>query len=1550
MTIKFVKNTYNIYRVLRSVLFIAVVAVVLLFIGLYIVLSVPPVQNYIRKTAEDELTAFLGGDVKIGNVDIIPFNEVRIKNVEFYTPDGEKCIEVSTLGAGIRLWKLIKDRRIEITYAEVLGLNGRIWQAQKGGPLSISYIIEALSPKDKSKPPTKFDLQINNVVIRQSSLAFDRLWVKDKENVADEERTFNPDHVLLTDLMADVTLPRLKNNDFTVDLRRLSFKSYSGFNVRKLALKAHITDRKITLSDFLLLLGDGELKVGDFEISYDSFDKIADAFENGNHNIHLTGKNIFPGDLKFFFPGLGSLKDRYDLTLSASGNLDNIALERFELAQKFGGADLELAGKVENIRDVNNLVATIDYVKADIPVEFSQQIVGISKLDIQKEDNILAYLTRLGSIELNVNGYYSGKTGKIVSEGKINTSIGGITFGLDGNMSGRDHADGSFAVNTEGFDVGALIAKSSILGDVAFSASGEIGLRNKNINGIARLDVDYIDYRGNRFTDINIEGEKSGDNVKADVRIEDRFVDLALTGEALLAGANSHFTLNGRIDGFNPGMFGMLTKYAGYRARCGIDVDIYGNNADNITGFVNVEDFSFTNQDGEGIRLGELALNSVMINNHTDEEETSVAKHIRRIDLSTDFLTASMEGDFRINELIPCIKRLIGNNVTSLMAVNNNSREYSGYADIEVNVNGEESLPDFLQLPVKPLKDIAVKGRLDLSEGRLNCEVTAPYLLQGTNKLISNTRLYGVLEQGKGCSVTINTTMPVKNDRANLEAVITAFQDKGHVDLGWRMANNSTGKGNISMDASVMRNLHSGHPDFYVTVNPSQFCLGPSEWRIDRSELFYSDKRVNVDNLRIWHDNQFIEINGVASSYPEDIMKVNLAEIDLEYIFGILNINYVTFGGIATGELTASSVFTKNPVAQTKYLRVNDLSYNESVLGDADIFSCWNNDEKAVEIHADIKESGIGGAKIDGGIFITRDSLSFDMKANRINIGFLKPFMSAFTSDVGGRASGDVKLFGTFKDIDLTGRAFADSIYMKVDYTNVYYHGSDSVILDPGRIIIPDFRLYDKYGNSALFSGYVKHSYFHDPEFEFKLGNANKLLCYDTNSSINPDWYGKIFASGKGSLRGRPGIVSMEMDMTTDPKSDFTFVLSDTQTALDYTFLTFSDKKKEQESADIVIEESFEDKFLKKQSEEMSVPTLFVMDLRATITPEARMNLIMDPNAGDKIIARGAGPLQIHYDTESDEMSMYGKYTLVEGNYNFSLQELILRDFKIREGSNISFNGDPLQANIDILASYRVNTNLSDLDKSFSTDRDLNRTNVPVDALLKVRGDLQNPEITFDISLPTLTSDVERKVRSIISTEDLMSRQIIYLLALNRFYTPEYMGSSSNGGGELASVASSTLSSQLSNIMGQLTDKFTLSPSFRSDKGDFSDMEVDVSLSSRLLNNRLLINGNFGYRDRSTSQTTFVGDFDIEYLLSKNGNLRLKAYNHFNDQNYYLKSSLTTQGLGVVYRKEFDNPFTWLRRRNKKLKSSNEENPTQDEAEEDSEIIDSSKRKEDEGK
>ncbi len=227
-------------------------------------------------------------------------------------------------------------------------------------------------------------------------------------------------------------------------------------------------------------------------------------------------------------------------------------------------------------------------------------------------------------------------------------------------------------------------------------------------------------------------------------------------------------------------------------------------------------------------------------------------------------------------------------------------------------------------------------------------------------------------------------------------------------------------------------------------------------------------------------------------------------------------------------------------------------------------------------------------------------------------------------------------------------------------------------------------------------------------------------------------------------------------------------------------------------------------------------------------------------------------------------------------------------------------------------AYYATNANLSDLDESFLQDKEVARTNVPVHALMQVSGDIRQPVISFDLEFPTLTQDTYRKVRSIVSTEDMMNRQIIYLLALNRFYTPDYMASTTKGN-ELFSVASSTISSQLGNMLGKLSENWSIAPNLRSDRGDFSDVEVDLALSSRLLNNRLIFNGNFGYRDKSLNSNQFIGDFDIEYLLNKRGTWRLKAYNRYNDRNFYVRSAQTTQGVGIMFRRDFDRLFNFLR-------------------------------------
>ncbi|WP_301344112.1 translocation/assembly module TamB domain-containing protein [uncultured Duncaniella sp.] len=333
------------------------------------------------------------------------------------------------------------------------------------------------------------------------------------------------------------------------------------------------------------------------------------------------------------------------------------------------------------------------------------------------------------------------------------------------------------------------------------------------------------------------------------------------------------------------------------------------------------------------------------------------------------------------------------------------------------------------------------------------------------------------------------------------------------------------------------------------------------------------------------------------------------------------------------------------------------------------------------------------------------------------------------------------------------------------------------------------------------------------------------------------------------------------------------------------------------------------------------------------ITPDATLNLIMDPIGGDKITAHGSGHLRMNYASDG-ELEMYGEYTLNRGSYNFTLQDIIIKDFTILEGSKITFLGDPYAAQLNIRAAYSLNANLSDLDESFLEDRELTRTNVKVNAIMIVTGDMRQPDIKFDLEFPTLTADTYRKVRSIISTDEMMSRQIIYLLALNRFYTPEYMATTH--GNELVSVASSTLSSRLGSMLGQLSDNWSIAPAIRSDRGDFSDVEVDVALSSQLLDNRLLFNGNLGYRDKSLNNNSFIGDFDIRYLLNRLGTIQLKAYNRYNDQNYYLKSALTTQGIGVVFKRDFDNIFSFLRPIKNKLNKRRQEKNDPSKAENDS--------------
>ena len=353
-------------------------------------------------------------------------------------------------------------------------------------------------------------------------------------------------------------------------------------------------------------------------------------------------------------------------------------------------------------------------------------------------------------------------------------------------------------------------------------------------------------------------------------------------------------------------------------------------------------------------------------------------------------------------------------------------------------------------------------------------------------------------------------------------------------------------------------------------------------------------------------------------------------------------------------------------------------------------------------------------------------------------------------------------------------------------------------------------------------------------------------------------------------------------------------------------------------------EVQYEKYMAQKEKEEEGPPMDLRINMLINATPNATMKIVMDPVAGDNITATGNGNLQVNYFNKGD-FKMFGNYIIDQGMYKLSMQEVIRKDFTLKSGGTVTFTGDPYQANLDLQAIYTVNSaSLSDL--GIDTSLSQGQSTVKVNCLMNLTGNLSSPDIKFDLDLPTVREEDRDVVRSITSTEEQMNTQIIYLLGIGKFYTYDYANNDQSSNAT-SSLAFSTLSGQLNNMLSQWMDNKNWNIGANLSTGDkgWTDVEAEAVLSGRLLNNRLIINGNFGYKDNAMANTNFVGDFEAIWLLTKNGDFRLRGYNQTNDR-YFTKSTLTTQGIGIMYKKDFDKWndlfrwFLWKRAHKKKEK------------------------------
>lgn len=1520
MTSKYLKRVYLTFRaVIVTILVLAVVVPTLL----YIALSLPVVQNFVRDLAETELSKTLDADVQIEKVIIQPFNRAQLRGVTVIE-QGDTVMKVRRIGAGINLYDLLLRQKVSLTYAELIEPDVRLRRDSLNGPLNIQPIIDKLSSKKEKKEQSKIDFRFNTIIIRRGALSYD---VDDQPRKTGQ---FDANHISINDLRADINAPEISPSKtrFNVDLRQFGFREASGFDLRQLHANISVTPQSISWSNLQLKMPGSFVKFADNSLKINSPLTIKeDIIANGFNLSLLRGSYVYLPDLKPFIGQLGTVPATFDIDFDLNVSPTRVAIDRFSLVDDLELINLQIVnGYIDNFTNPELLDFNIDNIRLQLGELFFEGLrhtryVDNPRLDLVNSLTLVAEArgtllegtlngaSKINSGELSLDAFYRRSS----LESPLNFAVNFSASNIDLNKVLDRRDMGKLNVTTE--------------------LKGTIGRNVVDVG--ARLALKDFTFRGHTYPGLTAAGRYANGDFKGDISLADPDALVVANFDGSIRKGQERLRANAAVSNLNFNSLNLTDRYPGYTLSVNAAVDIEGLLPDRFNGSLLLSSINFETPTDKNFYLDSI-------------EITANAKDApRNIVLRSDLINGEINGDFNFATIAPELRSLTLGSLPLLsevtepnMAAGKNKNDspsgisttvYSGNRlplssnlfDFSFTIEDTEKLADYFNLPVSAIYPVSIEGNVDSGRGYASLFVDAPYIRQGNKLLESTMAMFVFTGQGEKDYLYATSSFPTADGLCAVVASGNSLDNHFNLDIDWKIDRQSRFDGKIKLNGDLFAD-QSNRLGAVVNFEESELVFNDSVWTIHPAEVTINPgKKVVVDNLLVNHGAQFARINGVASQLPSDTLRVDLRDIDLDYIFSTLRIDAVMLMGIATGSVEASQLFSPAPHLLTEGIRVKNIGYNGCMLGDALVKSRFDVPTKAVVLDGTIYQPNGKIAKVEGEIFPVSSSLDIRLYANDTPVGFMQKYMAAFASDISGHASGNARIFGTFHDIDMEGDLYVDNLRLKLDFTNAYFHASDSIHIRPGIIELANIKLRDPEGNSAILNGRVTHDFFRDPEFDFRITDARNLLVYNETIKDNPDWFGKVYVDGGAAVDGKPGIVNINVDARTAPGSVFTYVMSEMEIADEYTFLTFRDKNRRDEVGEEVLVDTkmaLVDDFREKHKKNQLVaPTNYVIELKVDITPAAEVDLIMDPVAGDLITTHGAGSMRMVYTSSDDNLEMYGRYTLSEGGkYKFTLQDIILKDFIIEPGSYIAFDGDPLQARLHVVAYYEVRTSLSDLDESFLQDKDLARTNVPVRAILMVDGNLDHQDFKFDLQFPTLTSDVYNKVRSIVSTEDMMSRQIIYLLALGRFYTPDYMGSTTSGN-ELFSVASSTITSQLSNILGGLSDNLTVQPNLRSDNGDFSDVEVDVALTSRLLNNRLLLNGNFGYRDNSLNTSQFIGDFEAQYLLNRAGTIRLKAYSHSNDENYYVRTAATTQGVGVLFRRDFDNIWNPFRRKKKSL-------------------------------
>lgn len=962
-------------------------------------------------------------------------------------------------------------------------------------------------------------------------------------------------------------------------------------------------------------------------------------------------------------------------------------------------------------------------------------------------------------------------------------------------------------------------------------------------------DFPHIDIKGYRLHDLHVEGERSGKDTHVQLELEDKHGNLMA------------------------------------------DIEVKDDKWTDALGEIDIVDFVMNSPD-DMLQMEPL---SVKINHRKEEGK----QHLSIISAP---LNLEAYGNFDIIGIKEDAQRILNAYLPMLVpAPKTQQSEVDNNIDFVLMLNDTLLLRKFAGVDLKIPETGIISGSVYGKDKNLYLSTNLPEVYYGSEHL--KNAQFNVETTAQDLSADLFAERVMKNGNTSLIMKASANGERMRAALEWNNnANRGKQAGQFDITASLFRDSVNNF-GVHTWIAPSTITINDTIWRVSPANIDVHDGVIDVRNLNVTEGRRSLSVNGRASKLTSDTIRAELKDINVAYVLDLINFDDVLFGGNATG--TAYLTEVMNSIKIDGKLHVTNFTFNNSDDGFLDARVRWGAEPKTLSLEGHIYNPQDKNDTYVTGFVKPGDCLDLQVKANRFNLAFLNYFTEGILDDIQGHLTGDCRIFGKLGRINLEGGVRLEDAAFGVPQTNVRYHidpndplEQDSVIMWPDNILLKSAILRDEYGRANSFEhigmtvGKFTHQSFKNLTFDFMV-QANKLLGFRQEDLDGGSFCGVAYITGKAHLFGGPGRFQVDVNASPDEGSYFTYNITGDGDAGEAGFVTYKSDKDHEIEANKKLEE-----ILFQTSSDLH------LNFNLNMNPSARLRLMINPKSGDYIELGGNGNLTANYYNKG-RFRMYGTYTIADGTYRLNIQNLLHKDFTFTPGGTAVFNGDPYQATLNLQARYTIpNVSLNDL-----ATTGLGMNNTRVDCIMNLGGQPVSPTLSFDFDLPNANEDQRQMVRALVSTEEEKNMQAIYLLGIGRFYSygSQYQSGQNHGGSAMYSIMASTLAGQFNKFLSDAVgnNNWSVGANLRTGENGWDKMDVEGMLSGRMLNNRLLFNGNFGVRESNYTQKNVITDFDIQYILTKNGTVSLKGYNKTNDR-YFVQNSFNVQGIGIQLQKDFN--------------------------------------------